>query len=103
MAVLWGDPAKGAFGSLHKFPSGFAVPLHYHSAGYRGVVVSGTLLQTVEGEAEKTLPAGSYFAYTGKKKHVTKCSEGAECVLFVDSGGAWDVVVADAAKPAPKK
>ena len=103
MAVLWGDPAKGAFGALHKFSSGFSVPLHYHSAGYRGVVVSGNLLQTVEGETEKTLPAGSYFAYTGKKKHVTKCAEGAECVLLVDSGGAWDVVVADAGKAAPKK
>ena len=97
-AVLWGDPAKGAHGALHKFAPGFSVPLHHHSAGYRGVVVSGTLLQTVEGEAEKSLPSGSYFAYTGKKKHVTKCAPGAECILYVDSGGAWDVVLADAAK-----
>ena len=103
MSGLWGDPAKGAFGALHKFPGGLAVPLHHHSAGYRGVVVSGTLLQTVEGETEKSLTAGSYFAYTGKKKHVTKCAEGAPCVLFIDSGGAWDVVLADAGKAAPKK
>jgi len=103
MAVLWGDPAKGAFGALHKFPGGFAVPLHHHSGGYRGVVVSGTFLQTVEGEAEKSLPPGSYFAYTGKKKHQTKCAAGAECVVFIDGGGAWDVVLADAAKGAPKK
>lgn len=103
MAVLWGDPAKGAFGALHKFNPGFAVPLHYHTAGYRAVVISGTLLQTVEGEAEKSLPAGSYAAYTGKKKHVTKCAAGAECVLFIDSGGAWDVVLADGEKSAPKK
>ena len=103
MAVLWGDPATGAFGALNKFSGGFAVPLHFHSAGYRGVVVSGTLLQTVESESEKSLTAGSYFAYTGKKKHVTKCAEGAECVLFIDSDGAWDVVLADAGKTAPKK
>ena len=103
MAVLWGDPAKGPFGALHKFVAGFAVPLHHHSAGYRGVVVSGTFLQTVEGEAEKTLTAGSYFAYSGKKKHETKCAAGGECVVFIDSGGAWDVVMADAGKGAPKK
>ncbi len=103
VAVLWGDPARGAFGALHKFVAGFAVPLHFHSAGYRGVVVSGTFLQTVEGESEKSLTAGSYFSYTGKKKHVSKCAPGAECVVFIDSGGAWDVVLADQGTPAPKK
>ena len=98
MAVLWGDPAKGAFGALHKFTPGFSMPLHFHSAGYHCVVVSGTFLQAVEGEAEKSLTSGSYVAYTGKKKHVTKCAPGAECVVFIDSGGAWDVVAAEAAK-----
>jgi anti-sigma factor ChrR (cupin superfamily) len=103
VAVLWGDPARGAFGALHKFVAGFAVPLHFHSAGYRGVVVSGTFLQAVEGESEKSLTAGSYFSYTGKKKHVSKCAPGAECVVFIDSGGAWDVVLADGGTSAPKK
>ncbi len=103
MAVLWGDPAKGAFGALHRFTAGFSVPLHFHSAGYRCVVVSGTLVQTVEGEAERSLTSGSYVAYTGKKKHSTKCAPGAECVVFIDAGGAWDVVLADEGKAAPKK
>jgi anti-sigma factor ChrR (cupin superfamily) len=100
MAVLWGDPAKGAFGALHKFTPGFSVPLHFHSAGYRCVVISGTFIQAVEGEAEKSLTSGSYVAYTGKKKHATKCAPGAECVVLIDSGGAWDVVMADAGKEA---
>ena len=26
MAVLWGDPAKGPHGALHKFPAGFEAP-----------------------------------------------------------------------------
>ena len=98
MAVLWGDPSKSAHGAMHNFPGGFAAPLHFHSAGHHVVVVSGTLLLTPEGEMEKTLPAGSYFSFTGKKKHVTKCAAGADCVLFIDCGGAWDVVMADAAK-----
>src|SRR5512140_1329139 len=68
VAVLWGDPAKGPHGALHKFDGGFAAPLHSHSAGHHAVVVSGTILLTPEGEAEKTLPAGSYFSFTGKKK-----------------------------------
>ena len=102
VAVLWGDPAKGAFGALHKFVPGFSVPLHFHSAGYHGIVVSGTFLQTVEGEAEKTLTSGSYFSYKGKKEHATKCATGADCVVFIDCGGAWDVVMADAAMKAAK-
>ena len=103
LAVLWGDPGKGAHGAMHKFPGGFAAPLHFHSAGHHVVVVSGTLLLTPEGEAEKSLPAGSYFSFTGKKKHVTKCAPGADCVLFIDCGGPWDVVMADAGKDVPKK
>jgi quercetin dioxygenase-like cupin family protein len=104
MAVLWGDPAKGAHGAMHKFPAGFSAPLHFHTAGHHVIVVSGTLELTPEGEAAKKLVAGSYFSFTGKKKHVTTCMAGADCVLFVDCGGPWDVVMADAAKKdAPKK
>lgn len=103
MAVLWGDPAKGGHGAMQKLPGGFSAPLHYHSAGHHVVVVAGTLLLAPEGEAEKSLPPGSYFSFTGKKKHTTKCAPGADCVLFVDSGGAWDVVMADAGKDATKK
>lgn len=96
MAVLWGDPAKGPHGAMHRFPAGFSAPLHHHTAGHHVVVVSGTLLLTPEGEAEKKLGPGSYFSLTGKKQHVTKCDAGAECVLFVDCGGPWDVVLAEA-------
>ena len=51
---------------------------------------------TPEGGVEKKLGPGSYFSFTGKKKHVTKCLEGAECLLALDCAGAWDVVMADA-------
>ena len=95
-AVLWGDPTKGAHGALHKFPAGFEVPLHHHTADHHALVVSGTAIMTVEGEAGKKLGPGSYFAFTGKKKHSTKCDAGSECMLFVDCAGTWDVVMAGA-------
>ena len=103
MAVLWGDPAKGAHGAMHKFPAGFAAPLHHHSAGHHVAVISGTLELTPEGKPATKLGPGSYFAFTGKKKHTTACLPGSDCVLFVDCGGAWDVVMADAPKDTPKK
>jgi len=103
VAVLRGDPARGSFAAMHRFVAGFEEPLHSHSSNYRGVVVSGTLLQTVEGERDRSLTAGSYFSYPGKTKHRSRCAAGAECVVFVECDGAWDVLPADRGTSAPAK
>ena len=66
-------------------------------------VVTGTLVLTVDGKDTK-LPPGSYFAFTGKKSHFTKCDAGADCTLFIDNRAKWDVVPeGDKAVPAKKK
>ena len=105
MAVTQGDPAKGANHFMIKFTPGFAAPLHHHSSDHYVNVLSGTVVLTVDGRDNK-LPAGSYFSFTGKKQHMTKCEAGSECLLAVDSRGKWDVVPEEAkpaAKPAAKK
>ena len=110
MAALQGDPGKGANHNMQKLPAGFQAPMHHHTSDHYVLVVSGTMVLTVEGKETK-LPPGSYFAFTGKKEHLTKCEAGADCVLFVDARGKWDVVVPkgnEAKKdekkaPAPKK
>ena len=101
MAVLDGDPAKGAHHSMLKFAGGFAAPLHHHSSDHSGTVVAGTLVLTVDGEENK-LPPGSYFSFKGKGKHMTKCEAGADCILSMDVRGKWDVVP-DETKPMAKK
>jgi quercetin dioxygenase-like cupin family protein len=101
MTALQGDPNKGAHHSMLKLPGGFSAPLHHHTPDHYVTVVSGTLVLTVDGKETK-LPAGSYFSFTGKKQHVTKCESGADCVLSVDSRGKWDVLPEDG-KPAAKK
>lgn len=101
MAVLQGDPARGPHHSMFKFAGGFAAPLHHHSPDHYVTVIAGTLVLTVDGKETK-LPAGSYFSFKGKKKHMTQCEAGAECVLFSDVRGKWDVVP-DGTKPAAKK
>jgi hypothetical protein len=55
------------------------------------VVISGTFVQNVDGQ-DVTMPAGSYFSYTGKKQHTTQCTDPAGCLIFVDAHGKWDVV-----------
>jgi quercetin dioxygenase-like cupin family protein len=98
MAVLWGDPDKGAHGALHKFPGGFEAPLHHHTSSYRGVVISGTLVVTPEGGTAKSLPSGSYFSAPPMNKHTTKCEGASGCVIFVEATHAWDVVLEGAKK-----
>lgn len=91
VAAVAGDPTKGAAKFFVKLPSGFSAPLHHHTADHFSVVVSGTLVQNVDGK-DVTMAAGSYFSYVGMKQHTTKCTDAAACVLFVDAHGKWDVV-----------
>ncbi len=98
MATVKGDSAKGPHASFIKLPAGFSAPLHSHSADHNVVVVAGTLTLTPEGGAARKLGPGSWFEFTGKKKHVTTCDAGADCVLFIAAKAAWDLVPAAAAK-----
>lgn len=92
MAVFEGDPAKGPSHFFIKFPAGFKADTHFHNADHYVAVVSGTIIMSYPGGVEKRLAAGSGFSFTGKQQHVTKCAEGAECVLFLDVRGSWDVI-----------
>jgi quercetin dioxygenase-like cupin family protein len=74
-----------------------AVPSHFHNPDHYVFVVSGTLVLGIDGK-DASLPAGSYFSFLGKKKHTTRCEAGADCVLFVDARGTWDVIPVGAAK-----
>lgn len=98
MAVLDGDPTKGASHFLMKFPAGFAAPLHHHTADHYVGVVSGTMVLTSDGKEQK-LTAGSFFSFTGKTVHGTSCAAGADCVIMVDSRGKWDLVMEQKAAP----
>lgn len=97
-AVVHGDPGTGPAHFFMKLPAGFSAGMHFHNPDHWVAVVSGTLILKPEGEAEKRLPAGSGFGFTGKKKHTTKCAEGADCVLFIDARSKWDVIPVDKPK-----
>lgn len=98
IAVVEGDPGKGASHFFLKFTAGFSAPVHHHNANHSGTVVSGTLVLTVDG-AEQKLPPGSFFAFPNKNKHATRCEPGADCVLSIATRGKWDVIP----EAAPKK
>jgi quercetin dioxygenase-like cupin family protein len=90
-AVVWGNAQKGAHSSFAKFAAGTEVPLHTHTAASRSVVISGTMLEGVEGQEPKELGSGSYFFIPGDVKHTTACKAGAECIIYTDWSGAFDL------------
>ena len=101
---LWGDPTKGAFGSLYKFPPGFSAPLHTHSADMRIVIVSGTVIHGPEGKPEVRMPVGSYFYLPSTYRHTTACDKASECVFFVEGNRKFDLkMVGEGKAPAKKK
>ncbi len=105
MAVADGDPAKGPSHFFMKFDKGFAAPDHHHTADHFVTVISGTMILTVDGKENKLGP-GSYFSFTGKKVHSTKCDAAADCIIEIDARGKWDVVPekkADDKKAPPAK
>ncbi len=102
MSVVEGDATKGPHHFFLKLPAGFTAPVHHHSADHFGTVVSGTLVLTVDGK-DNVLPTGSYLGFTQKTKHATRCEKGADCVLFISTKGAWDIVPAEAPKAASAK
>jgi quercetin dioxygenase-like cupin family protein len=93
-AVAWGNPEKGAHGSFAKFGGGTETPMHTHTASGRSVVISGTMVETIEGQKAKELGPGSYFSIPGGLKHSTACKGGSDCLIYSEWAGSFDVVPA---------
>ena len=106
-APVFGDPAKEAHRAFYKYPVGLKAPLHTHTSGDRGVIISGALGLAVDGAPMKKLGPGSYFTMAGGTKHVTTVEGDAPCVFYVEREGPFDVVMAEEAgakkDDAPKK
>lgn len=97
-AVAWGNPQKGPHGAFDKFAAGTQVPLHSHTANLRSVIISGTMVFAMDGQSAKELGPGSFAFLPSGAKHTTACKAGADCVLYSQASGAFDVVPAEGAK-----
>jgi len=101
MAVVEGDPAKGPAHFFIRFEPGFTATRHYHNSDHHVTVVAGTVVLTTQ-DGERRLPPGSFFSFTGKTKHATKCEGATACVLAIDSRGKWDVIPEATGRTEPK-
>ncbi len=93
-SLVYGDPAHGPHGNFIKIPAGYATPVHTHTSGFYGIVVSGVVVNTPVGGTEVPLPAGSYWFQKGGERHVTKCVSSTDCIFFQNQLGAADFHVA---------
>ena len=102
LATLWGDPTKGAYAAVEKFPAGFSAPLHTHSTDHKIVVISGTWIHGEEGKPEVRLPAGSYLFQPSNRRHTSACDKASECIFFIESNRKFDIKMVEE-KKAPAK
>lgn len=72
VALLRGDPTKGAYALYAKLPPNFTIPLHYHGNTQWGIVLSGTLVLGDEKGKEILLNAGSYVYFPKGNLHYLK-------------------------------
>lgn len=98
LAALWGNPSEGPFGALLKLPAGFVSPLHTHTHDIGAVIVSGTYIQEPRGGVEFQIGPGSYMMQPGRDyQHTTRCHTASDCVLVIESSGAFDLFVVEEA------
>ena len=102
LATLWGDPTKGAYAAIEKFPAGFSAPLHTHSADHKVVIISGTWIHGEEGKPDVRLGAGSYLFQPANQKHTTACDAASECVFFIESSKKFDLKMVEEKKTPAK-
>jgi quercetin dioxygenase-like cupin family protein len=97
VAVLWGDPAKSAYGVFRKVPAGAKLGLHTHTQDQKVVMIAGAIEFNMEGGARTEMGPGSYAFIPGGAAHDATCKAGADCVYFEEAAGAADF------KPVAKK
>ena len=79
------------------------LPLHTHTHVMKVVFLSGTYVQAPEGKPEVRLGPGGYMMQPGGNyRHTTSCDKASDCVLFVESEGAFDLKMVETAKPPAK-
>jgi quercetin dioxygenase-like cupin family protein len=102
LSAISGDPTKGAYTAIEKFPAGFSAPMHTHAIDHKVVIISGTWIHGEEGKPEVRLGPGSYLFQPAGQKHSTACDAASECVFYIESSGKFGIKMVEE-KKAPAK
>ena len=89
-AVLRGDPAKGDYDFVGKFPAKYTVPMHSHTNECVVVMRKGAMTIGRTGQADVTVPEGGLFVLPAKLAYTAHCE--AACEFLVHGTAPFDIV-----------
>ena len=111
MAPVEGDPSKEASIIEMKGTAGCSVPLHWHPARERIMMVSGTAHSQVRNKQTEALKSGDYLSVPPRTPMTFRCDTA--CTLFVHTDGPFvmhyvdesgkEITPEEALKAAPAK
>ncbi len=92
-AVLRGDPAKGDYDFIGKFPAKYTVPMHFHTNDCVVVMRKGAMTIGRAGQPSVTIGEGGLFVLPAKLAYTAHCE--AACEFLVHGTAAFDIIYSD--------
>jgi quercetin dioxygenase-like cupin family protein len=93
MAVVWGDPDKGAHGTFTKFVPGFDAKTHTHTNDVWLVVLKGAYLYRDEA-GDKRVGPGEFIRIPGGHKHWSGGDPTEGALFYQEGSGKFDLIEA---------
>ena len=93
MAVVWGDPDKGAHGTFTKFAPGYDAGTHTHTSDVWLVVIKGAYLYK-DDEGEKRVGPGDFLRVPGGHKHWSGGDKAEGALFYQEGSGKFDLIPA---------
>jgi quercetin dioxygenase-like cupin family protein len=93
MAVLWGDPEKGAHGTFTKFAPGYDAGTHTHTSDVWLVVIKGAYLYK-DDAGEKRVGPGGFIRIPGGHKHWSGGDKTEATLFYQEGSGKFDLIPA---------
>ena len=93
MAVLWGDPDKGAHGTFTKFAPGYDAGMHTHTNDVWVVVIKDAYLYK-DDAGEKRVGPGDFIRVPGGHKHWSGGDKTEGALFYEEGAGTFDLIPA---------
>jgi quercetin dioxygenase-like cupin family protein len=91
MAVVWGDPDKGAHGMFTKFAPGYDAHMHTHTNDVWLVVLKGAYLYRDEA-GDKRVGPGEFIRIPGGHKHWSGGDQTEGALFYSEGSGKFDKI-----------
>jgi quercetin dioxygenase-like cupin family protein len=94
MAVLWGDPDKGAHGTFTRFVPGYDAGTHTHTSDVWLVVIKGAYLYK-DDAGEKRVGPGEFIRIPGGHKHWSGGDKTEGALFYQEGSEKFDKISAE--------